>query len=269
MKYSVAMADDSLAAKLRAPLDRPFGHRARIGYASVAFVTEVLPAAFYRMAPDGVSLAFLTVKREGGRGGNEGELDRIFDEVMGAARSLARAGVDLVILGGRPVVLRRGLEGAETLLQELSHDLGVPVISDATAQARAYRALGSKRIATAHPFGEEENARHQAMITVLGFEPAGAAGYGSTRVELSQLSPATALELGRQVLTANRQADTLLFPCPHWYVVDAIQPIEDEFGVTVVTNFQATLWDALTALGLTQPIKGFGRLLREFPKVPA
>lgn len=262
------MAHETLAPKLRTPLERAFGYRARIGYASVAFVTEVLPAAFYRMAPEGVSLAFLTVQREGGRGGNHEELDRIFDDVVAAGRSLARAGVDLVILGGRPVILRRGLEGAEGLLKELSHEFGVPAISDATAQARAYRALGSQRIATAHPFGEEENPRHEAMIAELGFEPAGALGYGSTRIELSQLSAATALEMGRKVLMANDHADTLLFPCPHWYVVDAIQPIEDEFGVSVVSNFQATLWNALTVLGITEPIEGFGRLLREFPKVP-
>lgn len=244
----------------------PLGYRARIGYAAVAFVTEVVPAAFYRMAPDGVSLACLTIQRQGGRGGNVEELDRIFDDVVKAGRDLARAGVDLVILGGRPVILRRGMAGAEALLAELSGELGVPVLSDATAQARAYKALQSRKIATAHPFGEDENPRHEAMIEELGFTPAGAMGLGSTRVALASCAPQTALDLGGKVLKAHPEADTLLLPCPHWDVVDVIQPLEDTFGVKVVSNFQATLWDALATLGITDPIPGYGRLLGEFPK---
>lgn len=257
--------ETNIADKLGGGLDQPFGHVARVGYAAVAYVAEVMPAAFYRMAPSGVSLALLTIQREGGSDGNVAELDQIFDEVIAAGRSLAKAGVDVVVLGGRPVILRRGMAGAEALMKELSAEFGVPVLSDATAQARAYRALGSKRIATAHPFLNEENARHEGQIRDMGFEPAGALGYGSTRIALSSLAPRTALDLARRLLKEHPEADTLLFPCPHWYVVDAIQPIEDEFGVDVVSNFQAMLWDALSTLGLRQPITGFGRLLREFP----
>lgn len=270
MKYTRAMTDSpTLAQKLAGDLDRPFGHVARVGYAAVAYVAEVMPAAFYRMAPAGVSLALLTIQREGGADGNVAELDRIFDDVVASGRSLARAGVDVVVLGGRPVILRRGLAGAEALMAELSREFGVPVLSDATAQARAYRALGSRRIATAHPFLNEENARHEQQIRDLGFEPAGAMGYGSTRIALSSLAPRTALDLARRLLAAHPEADTLLFPCPHWHVVDVIQAIEDEFGVDVVSNFQAMLWDALATLGIREPIDGFGRLLREFPETPA
>ena len=36
--------------------------RARIGYSSVAFVTELLPKYFYEIAPDGVLLSMLTLQ---------------------------------------------------------------------------------------------------------------------------------------------------------------------------------------------------------------
>lgn len=263
------MTSSPIAQRLAGSLDTPFGNVARVGYAAVAYVAEVMPAAFYRMAPDGVSLALLTIQREGGSDGNVAELDAIFDEVVAAGRSLARAGVDVVVLGGRPVILRKGMAGAEALMADLSAELGVPVLSDATAQAKAYRALGSTRIATAHPFLDTENDRHEQQISDMGFTPAGAMGHGSTRIGLSALAPRTALELAQKLLKAHPEADTLLFPCPHWYVVDAIQPIEDEFGVDVVSNFQAMLWDALSTLGIREPIDGFGRLLREFPETGA
>lgn len=264
MKYSRRNLGETVDHNAR-DFERPLGFRARIGYAAVAFVTEVVPAAFYRMAPEGLSLACLTIQRQGGRGGNTAELDRIFDDVVKAGRDLARAGVDLVVLGGRPVILRRGMAGAEALLAELSHELGVPVLSDATAQASAYKALGSRKIATAHPFGAEENPRHEAMIEELGFTAAGAMGLGSTRVALASCAPITAWDLGRKMLQAHPEADTLLLPCPHWDVVDVIQPLENALGVHVVSNFQATLWHALATLGITDPIPGYGRLLGEFP----
>ena len=248
---------------------RPLGFRARVGYVSVAFVTETLPMEFYRMAPAGVSLALLTLQREGGRDGNPAELGRLYDQTLDAARSLARAGVDMVVLGGRPVTLAHGMENAGSILAELEAEFSLPVSSDATAQEAAYRALGSQKIATAHPFANEENKRHEAMIAELGFTPAGAMGLGSTRVDLPKLVPGNALELGRATLKANPEADTLLFPCPHWPVVDAITPIEDEFGVNVVTNLQATLWQVLGRLGLTDPVPGFGRLLADPLPLPA
>jgi maleate cis-trans isomerase len=66
-------------------------------------------------------------------------------------------------------------------------------------------------------------------------------------------------------MAAHPEADTLLLPCPHWDVVEIIQPLEDAFGINVVSNFQATLWHALATLGITDPIPGYGRLLRKFP----
>jgi maleate cis-trans isomerase len=88
-------------------------------------------------------------------------------------------------------------------------------------------------------------------------------------VDLPRLAPGEALELGRAVLATNPEADTLLFPCPHWPVVDAIAPLEEEFGINVVTNLQATLWQALGRLGLTDPIPGFGKLLAGPIPMPA
>ena len=82
-----------------------YGHRARIGYTSVAFVTEIFPYAFYKMVPDGVSLALLTLHQTEL---TRDEMDRLYEETMKAARALAQSGVDLVVLGGRPVLLSRG-----------------------------------------------------------------------------------------------------------------------------------------------------------------
>jgi maleate isomerase len=59
-------------------------------------------------------------------------------------------------------------------------------------------------------------------------------------------------------------ADTILLPSPHWPTVGAIDPLERELGVNVMTALQAIVWHALRRVGVTDRIEGFGRLFREF-----
>jgi maleate isomerase len=237
-----------------------YGHRARIGYTSVAFVTEIFPYAFYKMVPDGVSLALLTLHQTEL---TRGEMDRLYEETMKAARALAQSGVDLVVLGGRPVLLSRG-ENLDEITGRLTRELGVPVTSDASAQLAAFRVLKSRRVGTVHPFDPHEDERHDRMISQLGLTPVGSAGGGSNLVDLPRLDCAQALDWGRAFMKAHPDADTLLFPCPHWATIEAIDPLEREFGISVVTNLQTTVWHALRSCGITDRIEGFGRLLRDF-----
>jgi maleate isomerase len=53
-------------------------------------------------------------------------------------------------------------------------------------------------------------------------------------------------------------------PSPHWPTAFAIDPLEQEFGVNVMTAHQAIVWDALRRCGINDKIEGFGRLFREF-----
>jgi maleate cis-trans isomerase len=47
-------------------------------------------------------------------------------------------------------------------------------------------------------------------------------------------------------------------------VIGAIEPLEREFGVSVMAASQACIWDALRLTGVNDHIDGYGRLLREF-----
>ena len=47
------------------------------------------------------------------------------------------------------------------------------------------------------------------------------------------------LDLGRQVLAAHPDSDTLYIPCPHFATLGVVEPLEAEFGVTVITALQA------------------------------
>jgi maleate cis-trans isomerase len=70
--------------------------------------------------------------------------------------------------------------------------------------------------------------------------------------------------MGRALIRQYPQADSILFPSPHWPTMEAIEPIERELGVNVMTALQAAVWDALRRVGVDDRIEGFGRLLRDF-----
>jgi maleate cis-trans isomerase len=72
------------------------------------------------------------------------------------------------------------------------------------------------------------------------------------------------LTASRQVKQEHPEADCIHLASAHWAIAHAIDQIEAELGVSVMTSQQAIVWKALRTAGITEPINGFGRLLREF-----
>ena len=239
-------------------MDEIYGHRARIGYTSPALLTEVFTHDFYRLAPAGVSLVLTTLAVFDR---SKDEIERSYEMSLQLARAMAASGVDVVVLGGVTINLLRGYANADRILSDLASELGVKVTSSAAAQRKALAALGAKKlvIARSYPSQGEFRLSEYAGCTVLGTVE----GKELFR-DVGLIKPGFALELGRAAMRAHPDADTIMFPSPHWPVVDAIAPLEREFGVSVMSALQAIVWDALRLTGIDDRIDGYGRLLREF-----
>ena len=238
-----------------------YGHRARIGYTSPLFVTEVFAYEFYAIVPKGVTLMVTTldiITR------SKDEVENSFDKSLRAAQEMAKGGADVVVLGGNPINLTLGVENLADLIAGLERKIGTRVTTSTTSQIEALTTLGASKIATVHPFTEAHAPRHEDSIRKFGFEPAGTIGAGSELRDVGRIPKATALDLARKVKDANPDADTIHFACAHWAVAEIIDTVEDELGVDVRTSHQAILWQALRAAGVDDAITGFGRLFREF-----
>jgi len=241
--------------------DGMYGYRARIGYTSPPLTTEVFTYEFYKVMPDGVTLVITTlaiVER------SKEEVDRSYEISMNAARAMAKSCVDMIMLGGVPINVSRGYANAQQMLRDLEKELGVKVSSSANAQTKAFKALGAKRIVVAHPYEESENWRFDEYSQKFGCEVLGTVAWGTPIARVGTVPRHAALELGRKVLKAHPQADTILFPSPHWPVIEAVEALEREFGVTTMSSMQAIFWDMLRTAGITDSIQGYGRLLRDF-----
>jgi maleate cis-trans isomerase len=236
------------------------GIRARIGYTSPLFLTESFPYEFYKVMPDGVRLVLTTLAIHLY---SDEEVRKSIEITMDAARRMAKAGVDLIILGGVPLNFSLGYEGLERTMAELRAETGVAVTSSLTMQMKALATLGARKIAVGHPIAETKSI-YSEYLSHYGFEMVGQQGAGRTVANQSMQSPDAALELGRMLKRLYPDADTLYFPSPHWGTMAAIQKIEDELVVNAMSATLAILWDGLRQCGIGDKLAGYGRLLRKF-----
>jgi maleate cis-trans isomerase len=242
-----------------------YGHRARIGYCSPPFVTETFCTEFYMMAPKGVTLMLTTLAITSLTSETtQDDMARSHARSLEAAKAMARAGADVVVLGGNPINQSRGIENLDAICNDLSKEIGTKVITSTQSQMKALKALGAKKVATVHPFVTELDEHHDHATARLGVESTGAIACGYTVETLGKIPGELALTLSREAKQRWPDTDTIHPSCAHWATAHAIDRIERELAVNVMTSQQAILWNALRTAGIGDRIAGYGRLLREF-----
>ena len=237
-----------------------YGHRARIGYTSPPAATEVFPYEFYKMVPDGVTLVVNTlplVNRD------SDEVDRAYEVSMNAAHAMKRAGCDLFCFGGLPINVSRGFENAGDLARSTEAEIGIPVITSFSAQQDAFAAVGADKVGCIQPYDATHTERFESYVRELGGTPVGCEPVNAIFVELGKVDEEQILALGQKLGREHPEMDTIYIPCPHFATANAIEPLEAEFGVTVITALQAIVWRSLRGAGIEDRIEGYGKLMRE------
>lgn len=231
-----------------------YGARARIGYTSPPLVSEIFPYEFYRMVPEGVTLALTTLDVWDH---TEGELGSSFERTRRAALAMAEAGVGLIVLGGVPVLASQGPENVDGVVAAIERECGVPVTTAPAAYASAFAEAGAERVLIV-------DAPHSGVaLGETGFRIVARAGAAGGRMVASTVQePDEIARTARELVRANPDADTLWLAWPHRATVELIEPLEQELGLTVMSATQAIVWDALRRSGIGEPIDGFGRLMR-------
>jgi maleate isomerase len=234
-----------------------YGHQARIGYTSPPMVTEVFPREFYNVAPEGVTLAFTTlavleVKSD--------EIDQSLALSLRAAKEMAHAGVDAIVLGGAPVNASVGLDNVDDLMRRTSDECGVPVTTSLTAQMRALDAVGARKVALVSPGNRSAVSEHMVRE---GCEVLDERGADYPFIQVGAIPSEVPAQLAREAVRDHPETDTVFFKCAHWATLDQIQKLEDELNINVLSASQAIIWHAMRLVGVTDSIPGFGRLLSQ------
>jgi maleate cis-trans isomerase len=84
-----------------------------------------------------------------------------------------------------------------------------------------------------------------------------------------RMGPDEVFELTEKSLAATDPVDAIYFQGAVLDPIKVLEKIETQLGMLTIASNPAMLWYVLSKLGLAYPMSGFGRLLREWPKLPA
>lgn len=238
-------------------MDRPI----RIGVLVPAGNPTVEPE-LYRMAPPSVTLHFARLpSTEGSPGTVDGLEHRLLgylDSLPAALPPLASVRPSVVVLAHTSASYAWGFANEPALIDRMTTLAGCPALTASRAVLAAIAHLGARRIALAVPYPEAVETLGLAYWKAAGLEVV-----AHRRLEnvtnIYEETEAHALGLGRAADVPG--ADALLISGTGLPTAGIIQRLEDELGKPVVTGQSAALWHALRITGVTDRVKGYGRLL--------
>ena len=216
----------------------------------------------YRMAPPSITIHFARLRSPAGEPGATeglethtlGYLDALPDAVSG----IAEVKPDLVVLSHTAVSYLNGFANERALVDRLAALAGARAATAAGSVREALLHLGARRIAVAMPYPEAIGVASQAYWQDAGFEIVARRRLADV-TNIYDETEERALALGREADVP--AAEALLISGTGLPTVGIVERLEKDLGKPVVTSQTATLWWVLRALGIKDPVRGYGRLL--------
>jgi maleate isomerase len=238
-----------------------YGWRAKIGRISPS--PETVGCEEWRRAlPDGVCLVetrtlLYDVTMEG--------LSETVKQVERAAAELASAEVDVILQAGTAIAFFRGFGHDRDLSRRINDVTGIKATTSLTAVVDALRILGVKHLAIATSYLPDIDARLVDVLQQTGFTVAGIRGMGLKRsIDMGKVTPEETYRLAYEVARTAGNADGIFISCGNLRSFEAIEKLETETHLPVVTSNQAGLWQVLRMAGIQDKLTNLGRLLREY-----
>jgi maleate isomerase len=243
--------------------------RKRIGV-MVPSTNTTCEADFQMVAPRGFTIHGQRLWLTNDALGEEGMV-RMNAEIESGARYLATARVDAIAYGCTTGSFFKGPGWDREMIALIERTADVPAVATSPSVVEALRFFGARRLSVATPYPEWNNQRLRAYLTAQGFEvlnlEAEPTASRAGNQGINDQDPAVVVDFASRACRPD--ADALLCSCTAWRSVEAVEEIERRTGKPVVTSNQASIWMTLRRLGHTEPIAGFGRLLRNLAPVTA
>lgn len=188
-------------------------------------------------------------------------LDAMSDRAAECAELLSHADVDAVAYACTTGSLLHGPGFDRELEEELSAAISGPAVATALSVDRALETLGAERIAIFTPYNEELNEREREYFESAGYEVASIHGRGiEDNTAIGALTSENAYQQVRATDGAN-EIDAVFISCTNYRTFPAIEPLENDLGLPVVTSNGATLWDLCRVVEIV--CEGSGRLFHQ------
>jgi arylmalonate decarboxylase-like protein len=154
------------------------------------------------------------------------------------------------------------------LFQDLQTVLSVPFTTALHACVTALRVYRAKRVLLLTPFDEPLNELICRYLEDVGIAAIAPHPFADLAVP-KRMDPDEVFELVKTHLNPGEPVDAVYFQGAVLDPIKALENIETELGTIAIASNPAMLWYLLSKLNLSYPMAGYGRLMREWPALPA
>ena len=233
------------------------GFRARIGLLipSPNVTTE---AELYAIAPPRVTFHFgrLEHRRDLGLKKYENMLKDLAKEV----EKLGHAGVKAIGFACTTGSLYGGKGYNEWIEKQIRDVAHVPVTTTSSAVLEALRCLQVKRISVVTPYPPEVNKLEKNFLEANGYDVLSIStlnthGFTYCNIDEDQL-------FGQVMELGDDESDAIFVSCTNLPAITVLERLEAALEKPVISSNQVTFWKLKAMVGLTDPVDGFGSLLK-------
>ncbi len=229
-----------------------YGERGKIGLITLATDTSVLPE-FQRLMPEGVQVYPAPIELPRGEVTAAALAEMLEgNQLERAASLLAWAEVGVILFACTSGSLVHGPGWDRTISDRISGVSGIRATTTTTAVLDTLRSLQARRLVIATPYLDEINAIERDFFEQSGFEVLAIGGLQcGTDHAIGRLAPRDAVDLVARLATP--EADAMFISCTNWHVVEAIQELQQSYGIPVISSNLAGGWRSLALIGIDEP----------------
>jgi hypothetical protein len=154
------------------------------------------------------------------------------------------------------------------LFEALKATLAVPFTTALHACVTALRVCSARRVLLLTPFDQRLNQLIREHLDQRGVDAVAPHPFEDLAVP-KRMDADEVFELTKKSLRATDPVDAIYFQGAVLDPIKALEKIERELGMMVIASNPAMLWYVLSKLGLSYPMSGYGRLMREWPAIIA
>jgi hypothetical protein len=152
------------------------------------------------------------------------------------------------------------------LFDALQATLSVPFTTALHACVTALTVYSAKRVLLLTPFDQRLNDLIVQHLDKLGISAVAPHPFDQLGVP-KRMQPDEVFELAKNNLDPTDPVDAIYFQGAVLDPIKVLEKIETDLGISVIASNPAMLWYVLSKLGLSYPVSGYGKLMREWPKL--
>ena len=214
------------------------------------------------MRPPQVSVHFTRMVAHGAAGTHQGQEERNRSQIAHLAENvalLAMVAPKVIVLAHTATSYTLGREGEAQLVERMQRQTGIPFITAFGSVLAALEYLKVKRIALGTPYDAESTAKGKSALEARGIEVVSVGRLENVK-NIYEETAERAHGLARRIDVP--QAQAVFLSGVGMPTLATLEKMERDLGKPVVSAAAAMMWNALRVAGVSEPISGFGSLLK-------